>query len=437
MSKSEVKESLRRFTETYRMGGKQNRELAADEEALQMCAKARLLEEAGDYEQACRALSRWWMQIGERPNLEGLSQAVSAEVLLRVSRLSSWIGNARVIEGGQEIAKDLCSEALTIFEQIRDNEKAAEAENTLAVCYFRNGAFDEARVYLKRASERFGSVTSDLSLTIVVNQAMVERVDDKLPKAHRFLRGIRAEVEKSNNAALKARYSNELGLYFKNTGSTNRALLEFTSCERHLREAGHLLFLARLKNNVGGLKLQIERYAEAHADLQQAEDLFSLLNDQSGAAITLETQARVFLAERMYHEAEDAARRAVSLIEGSSDMAALIENLTTWGISLARLGHYGQARTTFFRARTIALEFIGSKKAVEISLVMLEEVLAPAFGEFEIPLDEGLLRLERRIIQNALEETGDKLTVAGLRLGVTKQNLRYKLKFRHPTLQKA
>src|SRR2546421_3372413 len=51
------------------------------------------LEESGKYEEARDALGELWARVGERPVLDDLDAETSAEVLCRVSVLTSCIGS--------------------------------------------------------------------------------------------------------------------------------------------------------------------------------------------------------------------------------------------------------------------------------------------------------------------------------------------------------
>ena len=86
------------------------------ERAQTICAQAKQLEEAGEFQAAREALGEFWQRIGDRPKVDGLNAQGQAEVLLRTGALSGWIGSAQQVDGAQEIAKDLISEAARIFE---------------------------------------------------------------------------------------------------------------------------------------------------------------------------------------------------------------------------------------------------------------------------------------------------------------------------------
>ncbi len=85
----------------------------------------------------------------KRPNVEGLSESTAAEVLLQAGALSGWLGK---VKGAQEAAKDLISESAAIFEGLGESNRAAAARSDLALCYWREGAYDDARAILVSAS---------------------------------------------------------------------------------------------------------------------------------------------------------------------------------------------------------------------------------------------------------------------------------------------
>lgn len=105
----------------------ENPALRPNERAQLRCQIAKTFEEAGNYEEARKAMGELWQRIGERPVLENLDQATAAEVLLRVGALTGWIGSVEQIHGAQETAKNLISESITSFETAEETEKIAEA----------------------------------------------------------------------------------------------------------------------------------------------------------------------------------------------------------------------------------------------------------------------------------------------------------------------
>src|ERR1700704_2572318 len=140
--------------------------LTRDWQAKEKCESARACEKVGDYYGARQALSDVWAVLGERPVLDGLSADSQAEVLLRVGTLTGFLGTTQQIAGAQELAKDLLSESVHGFEAIGDADGLAQAHLGLAVCYWREGAMDEARVCLRTALARATKPATKLRILV-------------------------------------------------------------------------------------------------------------------------------------------------------------------------------------------------------------------------------------------------------------------------------
>src|ERR1700752_3287820 len=94
----------------------------------------------------------------ERPIVEGLDEESKGIVVLRAGVLAGWIGSARLISGAQETAKNLITESIGIFEGLRENSRAAEADIELAYCYSLEGPFHEGRVMLRASFDRLPDI---------------------------------------------------------------------------------------------------------------------------------------------------------------------------------------------------------------------------------------------------------------------------------------
>src|SRR5918912_852085 len=84
--------------------------------------------------------------MGRRPNVEGLGERAAAEVLLLAGALPGWLGASRHAPGVQSAAKDLISESISLFESLGEAEQVAAARSELSLCYWRDDAYDDARV---------------------------------------------------------------------------------------------------------------------------------------------------------------------------------------------------------------------------------------------------------------------------------------------------
>lgn len=467
--------------------------LTSDESALLRCQLAKNLAEASNYEAAREALGELWQGLGERPRLDGLGDGTMAEVLLRTGNISGWLGSVGQVEGAQECAKDLISESARIFESLDKTEKLAEAQIDLATCYWREGAFDEARVSLQEALTRLGDSPSEQKLRAFLNSAAVETSCARYQNALEVHLRAAPLFEVSDNDALKGKFHHGFALALKNLGVAehredyiDRALVEYTAAAFHWEQAGDARFCALVENNIGSLLLNIGRVKDAHKHLNRARQLLVSLRDKVHIAQVDETRARAYMAEGRNAEAEKLSRTSVRTLEGGGEQSLLAEALTTHATALSRSGRHKQAAVTFQRAVQVAESAGHPEGAGEAALSMVEELgerLAPemirdaylraedllalsqnptlvsrlgrcarrAFAvsqhlveadEKAVPvesfdgcsLDKEVLRYEADLIKQALEAANGSVTRAARLLKVTHQGLAFILQGRHKQL---
>src|SRR5438128_3808779 len=164
----------------------ETRGLSRGERAVHCCDLAKQLEKAGEYEAACEALNEFWPERDGPPNLNDLDEATRAVVLLRVGALSGWLGSTDQAAGSQETAKDLITQSIEIFERLGQTREAAEARGDLALCYWREGSYDEARIHLANALSHLESEDADLKAVLLIRAGMVEEWAQRLNEAMHF-----------------------------------------------------------------------------------------------------------------------------------------------------------------------------------------------------------------------------------------------------------
>src|SRR5437588_1174608 len=152
----------------------ETRGLTPVERAKRCCDLAMQLEKAGEYEAACEALSEFWPKRDGPPNLNDLDEATKAEVLQRVGALAGWLGSTDQTEGSQETAKDLITQSIDLFQHLGLSERVTEARADLALCYWREGSYDEARTTLAEALDSLGERDSDLRALLLIRSGIIE-----------------------------------------------------------------------------------------------------------------------------------------------------------------------------------------------------------------------------------------------------------------------
>jgi transcriptional regulator with GAF, ATPase, and Fis domain len=360
-----------------------NPKLSYSERARLRCQLAKGLEEAGNYEGARSALQGLWQRVGERPVLEGLDEASAAQVVLRVGALTGWLGSRRQIEGAQETAKNLLTEARTRFEALNDRAGAAEAHIEIAWSYWREGAFDEARVTLCEALSNLTDQDKELRAMALVRCAEVERAAIRLNDALRVLTEAATLVEESSNHSLKGKFHNTLAMTLRGLSAAerrvdylDRALVEFAAASYHFEQAGHTAYRAAVENNLGFLFFKAGKFKDADKHLDRARRLFTSLKDEAHCAQVDETRARAMLAQGRNADAEKVVRSSVRTLEKGGEQALLAEALTTHGTALARLSQIERARRVLYRAIEAASLVGDNEKAGLAAITLFEELNA-------------------------------------------------------------
>jgi len=367
----------------------QSLDLSTRQRAELSCRIAKQFEKTGQYESAREGLIEFWPAPDQEPKLEGLEDAIRADVLLRVGALAGWLGQTNQMVSGQETAKNFITQSLDIFEKIGRSEKAAEARGDLALCYWREGSYDEARIHLASALSELGDQNHELRAILLIRAGIVEVWAQRLNEALRFYDQAIPFVEESQDHALKGSFHFEYGLVLRRLSAPenredylDRALIEYAASGFHYEQAGNVHALARVELNLGYLFYTIQRYKEAHRHLDNARHLFLKLKDRGTAAQVDDTRARTLLAEGHIVEAERIARNAVRVFEKGDQQALLAEALTTQGVALARLGNDSRARALFERAIEVAQTTGDLEGAGRAKLSIIEEL------EEKIPANE-------------------------------------------------
>jgi tetratricopeptide (TPR) repeat protein len=349
--------------------------------AQELCAQARDLEEAGEFEAARAAISEYWQRIGERPRVQGLDELAHAELFLRAGALSGWVGSARQVAGAQEFAKDLLTDAANMFGKLGLPERVAETHITLAVCYVRSGAFDEARAILDQVLAGVGNQDSEQKLRALLNAAIVEKRSTRYREALRIHTEAAPLFEKSSYVALKGKFHNEfatvlkiLGLAERREDFIDRALMQYTAASVEFEKVNHKRFLAAVENNLGGLFVHLEKFEDAHQHLDRARSVLTNFRDKGLGAQVEDTRARAFLAQGSLDQAETVARGAVRILREGDEQSLLVGALTTHATALARLARQSEALSLLNEAVKLAVQAGDPESGGIAALTIVEEL---------------------------------------------------------------
>jgi CheY-like chemotaxis protein len=345
------------------------------------CRQAKELEKLGDFEGASEALSDFWDPLTNSLAVDQLDAAQKAEVLHRVGSVASRGAAANPKEGKQESAKDFISQSIRLYEELGRRRSVAEARADLALCYWREGAFDEARINLANALNETPEEDHALKALILIRTGIVEGDARRLSDALRIYGEASDLVEKSGDHYLQGTFHFSLGLTLRRMADADnletyvdRALIEYAAASFHFEQAGNKRYFASVENNLGFLLFTIGRYQEAHSHLDRARQLYAELKDTYSIAHADETRARTFLAAGQLNDAERVIRSAVRVLERGDEKAVLAEALTTYGTVKARMGKFVRARQLLDRAIEVAETCGDLEGAGRAKLSILEEL---------------------------------------------------------------
>jgi tetratricopeptide (TPR) repeat protein len=453
---------------------------------LLRCSVAADLIHTGQYEAAREALGELWRGVGECPNVEGLDERTIAEVLLRVGALSGWIGASRQESGTQEAAKDLMSESAALFERLGEVARAAAARSDLALCYWREGAYDEARVLLTQAFDESAGADAEQRAKVLLRWVTVECAAGRYHDAHTILRDYAHIFDEQVSHAFRGSFHSHLAVTLKQLGATerrpdylDRAIIEYTAAIHHYEQARHERYVANNENNLANLLRKMGHYREAHEHLDRAGMILVRLKDAGLLTYVDETRARVLIAEKQYGEAGRVIARAVQTLEQGGAAGLLADALTTQGIVWARLGDNERSIDVLRRAVKVAEESGALPNAGLAALTLIEEhgtrrvfsqkelyelyrhadellkgsqdpevmerlracarvvlrrLAGVQFGEKNFTLFSAVHELEAKLIEKALEDAGGSVTRAARLLGIRHQSFITMLNTRHKKL---
>ncbi len=353
--------------------------LTHDERVMLRCQAAAELEHRGQYEAARQALGQLWQGTGVRPVLNNLDERTSAEALLRVGTLTGWLGSVNQIKDAQEKAKDLINESMRLFQTIGETDRAAAAQSELGICYWREGAYAEARVVMEEAFSR--THDKEQKAKALLRHVTVEFSASRFHDALQILTDAASMFhDESTDHALKGRFHGLLALVLSTLGLAesrqdykDQAIIEYTAAIFEFEQAGHTSYQARAENDIAFLLYSVGRFDEAQEHLHTARRLFSKLQDKGSTAQVDETRARVLLAQGRVEEAERVIRESVSVLEHGGQQSLLAESLITQGVVLARLGHHAESGDALRRAMEVAETAGALEDGGVAALTMLEE----------------------------------------------------------------
>jgi tetratricopeptide (TPR) repeat protein len=394
--------------------------------------KAAVLESKGQYLQAVDVLGSYWPGPGHVPH-EQISTEQGCLLWLRAGTLTSVLGATSQHRGWQEQAKDTLTVAAEYSSKAGYHEIWLDTQKELGNCYWREGAFGEARAILTSAIDA-SSVSTTTGLLLRINLTMIDRSEHRYSEALNMLLPLTPHVQSSDNHGLRGRFHNALALSYKGMGELDSAIVEMKECCVHLELAEHKPLLTGAEINLGNWHIAASRFDAALDHLHKAIALAESMDDFVHLAHARDSAAIAYLGLKNFEAAEKEAASSVALWDLGDQYSLLVDALVNHARALAGLDSRIESCRTYLRAMSIAEERVSTQRAAKISVEVLEKLAGPLSLDTGKTYEQLVDQYKESLIDSALNAGG--ITEAAARLGMKHQHLSWLLKTNYPQLRR-
>ena len=344
------------------------------------CLTALDLLEDRKIDEAALALQGLWLGVGVYPPVMTSSNVEAGYLLLVLGWLTSQIGSANQVANSQEAARDMLTQASEVFLELSEMDRWSQSRRELAVCYWRNGAFGEARIVATDALERtVNSVDVRRTAKLLVTLINIEISEENYSEALSYLNQAVELHELDYQLEADIKFHKALVLRRLAEIENNPAYME--EAAQHYERANELYgilgsFVQRacVRTNMAFIYFKIGRYELALDVIQSALDYYLCEGMRSYSASAYDTKAQILLAQGHLAEAEIAGIAAVKCLQEGQEYALLADTLMTLAVIYSRSRAELKAYRTFLDAFRIASSVGDSRRAGLACLVCCEEI---------------------------------------------------------------
>lgn len=324
--------------------------LQTDERQVSLARRLFFLERGGRYQDALDEVADIWPDREKLPALESFDPENAAEILLRCGSLIGFHGHNVQQTGAQERSRDLLMKAQARFLTLKNEEKAAECDNYLALSYWRTGEQNEAQIWIDESFARKLSDANPVRLFTHIIQCLVNTNDKVDAENLERLKALEPEFLNCGDDCLIGDYFTHCGLAFGALGKNGEALEHFEFSRYHFQRSRHRIYLGIVENNLTALYRAAGLFDKAHTAIDNATRLFRLSKDKTREGFSLDTKATLLIAEQHYAEALKTVEKALSLLARSENSDYFIETLMTKAKVLLLMDNFPNAFETLIDA---------------------------------------------------------------------------------------
>lgn len=371
-----------------------------------------------DYYGAVDVLGNRWRGIAVLPHRNGCDDVEYARVLMVCGVLTIKLGNASQL-AVQGAAKDMATQSIRLF---GDDPERLAAHLWLGVIYFECGEYHEAIALADTLLEKETDIDVVVGATTLKAISFTALGQDE--KAFHLLTSIEMLLDVVP-ALVQGKFYLNRGMAARRLRRTQDAIADYNKASELFESVSALRWEAAAVNNLAGVYTDHHQYMIAHGFAERAISLFQQLGDKAHEGMAWDQNAKVFLAEENFTNAERDARKAVSLLSDGDNQAWHAGVLITHGVALAGMS-YQQSVGQLQKAVEIC-ETIGSSKQASEAYSELWK-LARQSRKMAHMIDQSAIPIERIVIRYVLAKHEGRITKAASELGIFHNALTRKIR---------
>lgn len=378
-------------------------------------------------------LQNFWTETNVTPSFSEYEPFVRGELLRLVGFYLTFNGRSRGIKDCQANAKDVITNAITIFESIELVDKVAEAKIILAFCYWNTGEVDDCNALLSLVETEFSeNKIHPVYLQLQINRLLCLEWDRQYKKALKLVNDISGSVEFCNDLRLRAMFHSEAGIICRRNEKFDDAAFHHKEAVRLSAKSGNFRFVAANYNGLALLYRSQGDFPQAHKYAAKSLKLYSDLNDEGWIPHVLDTIALIYIEEKNISQALSSIEKALKYFYANEDYDGLTNALWTKTLCLLRLNREEEAFLFYGELHSIARERIGETATRKYAKNLSEEI----YPLQHLSLPDDLAAFKKSRIKNALKQAGGVITKAAQILKLEKhQTLSNALKNQFPSLR--
>lgn len=361
-----------------------------------------------------------WSDFDQEPDFSEFEESQAIDLYRWSGSFLNFYGKAKNLPFYQERAKNLLTRAIEFYEKNNLVDEKAEANVSLAGCYFMEGAINESEAILEQTKLEFeNDQLNPIYLLVCVNRMIAMISKRQYQKVFEIADEISVAIEFCPEPAWAALYFEKVGLAAKNTGQHEKAILHYHKGIELETQINNLFAICSYFNNLANLYSQMGNFELAHQYLNRALTLAHEKEFIGYIPHFLDSKSVMFSKEGHFELALETIDQAIEIFRKGEATEGLTEALWNKCKFLLALDRKEEAITLFGELIPIASRQMG-EYAVKIFVKEFSDLI---YIKQNGSLDEEVQRFKRIEIVNAIREAKYNLIEAADMLKITPASL--------------